>query len=182
MAIRHLTCKRLNAGGAQPPAGKQGGLEMTDITKQSLGELKELYIRKIKYWSQQKLKHEEKIEQCRREIQACEAKLSHVEALVGSPAAPKASAAKTSRRRTKKRRIRQSPVKMATLLALRNRPGELLTTKQLLTAIRKDTGKRVSRQSITVNLGLLEKEGRIGKQPAPRGSGARFVYSVVPGA
>ncbi len=157
---------------------------MPDITTRSLGELKELYTRKIKYWSQQKLKHEEKIEQCRREIKACEAKLRHVEALIGSPAAPApppAATAKTSRRRTKKRRIRRSPVKMATLLALRNRPGELLTTRQVLTAIRKDTHKRVSRQSVTVNLGLLEKEGRVRKQPAPRGSGARFVYSIVPG-
>ncbi len=181
MAIRHLTRERLFTGSAQPPAGKQGGFEMTDITQRSLGELKELYIRKIKYWSQQKLEHEEKIEQCRREIKACETKLRHVEALVGSPAAPRAAAAKAPRRRTKRRRIRQSPVKMATLLALRNRPGELLTTRQLLTAIRKDTSKRVSRQSVTVNLGLLEKEGRVRKQPAPRGSGARFVYSIVPG-
>ncbi|MCP4204320.1 MAG: hypothetical protein GY769_20595, partial [bacterium] len=108
MAIRHLTRERLTAGGVQPPAGKQGGLEMTDITKQSLGELKELYIRKIKHWSQQKLEHEKKIEQCRREIGACEAKLRHVEALIGSPVAPPAAAAKPTRRRTNKRRIRQS--------------------------------------------------------------------------
>ncbi len=156
---------------------------MTDITQRSLGELKELYIRKIKYWSQQKLEHEEKIEQCRREIKACETKLRHVEALVGGPAAPKkAAAVKAPRRRGKKRRIRQSPVKMATLVALRNRPGERLNTKRLLAAIRKDTGKRVSRQSVNVNLGLLEKEGRVSKHPAPRGSGARFVYSMVPGA
>lgn len=158
---------------------------MTDITQRSLGELKELFTRKIEYWSQQKLEHEKKIEECRREIEACEAKLRHVEALIGSPSAPAAApaaAAKTPRRRKKQRRIRQSPVKAATLLALRNRPGEQLTTKQVLTAIRKDTSKRVSRQSVTVNLGLLEKEGRVRKQPAPRGSGARFVYSIVPGA
>ncbi|MCP5118647.1 MAG: hypothetical protein GY953_48155, partial [bacterium] len=146
---------------------------MTDITKRSLGELKELYTRKIHYWNQQKLEHEKQIEQCRREIQACEAKLRHVEALVGSPAVPKAKPAKAPRRRAKKRRTRRSPVKTATLLALRNRPGELLTTRKLLTAIRKDTSKRVSRQSVTVNLGLLEKEGRVRKQPAPSGSGAR---------
>ena len=153
---------------------------MKDITQRSLGELKELYTRKIEYWRQQKLEHEKKIEECRREIAACEAKLRHVEALVGSPAAPKPAAKKPARRR-KKRRIRQSPVKMATLLALRNRAGEPLTTRQLLAAIRNDTGKRVSRQSVNVNLGLLEKEGRVRKQPAPRGTGARFVYSAVPG-
>ncbi len=162
---------------------------MADITKRSLGELKELYTRKIQYWSQQKLEHEKKIEQCRREIEACQAKLRHVLALVGAPAAPAAAvpgavrtSVKAPRQRKKRRRIRQSPVKMATLLALRNRPGELLTTKQLLTAIRKDTGKRVSRQSVNVNLGLLEKERRVRKQPAPRGSGSRFVYSIMPGS
>ncbi len=154
---------------------------MTDITQRSLGELKELYARKIDYWRQQKIEHEKKIEQCQREIQACESKLRHVEALIGSPAAPAAPAKKATRKR-KKRRIRQSPVKMATLLALRNRPGEQLTIRKLLTAIRKDTRKKVSRQSVTVNLGLLEKEGQVRKQPAPRGSGARFVYSIVPEA
>ncbi len=155
---------------------------MSDITTRSLGELRELYNQKIDYWNQQKLEHEEKIEQCHREIAACEAKLRHVEALISpspAPAAPE-TAAKTRPRR-KRRRIRQSPVKMATLLALRNRSGKQLTTQQVLTAIHKDTGKRVSRQSVTVNLGILDKEGRVHKQPAPSGSGARFVYSIVPG-
>ena len=151
---------------------------MKDITKHSLGELKALYTRKIQYWQQQKLEHEKKIEQCRREIVACEAKLRHVEALVGSPAA--APAAPAPRRRIKGRRRRRSPVKAATLAALRNRPGERLTTQKLMTAIRHDTGKRVSRQSVNVNLGLLEKEGFISKLAAPRGAGARFVYSAVP--
>ncbi len=156
---------------------------MTDMTQRSLGELQQLYTRKIEYWRKKQLEHEKGIEQCRREIAACQGKLSHVEALIGGPAAPKkAAAAKAIRRRGKKRRIRQSPVKMATLVALRNRPGERLNTRQLLAAIRKDTGKRVSRQSVNVNLGLLEKERRVSKHPAPRGSGARFVYSVVPGA
>lgn len=154
---------------------------MTDISQHSLGELKEFYTRKIRYWSEQKEKHEKKLEQCEREIEACETRLRHVEALLGSPPAPTAqTAAKPRRRRSKRRRIRQSPVKMATLLALRNRPDELLTTKQLLAAIHKDTGKRVSRQSVNVNLGILEKEGRLIKQPAPRGAGARFVYTLAP--
>ena len=142
----------------------------------------ELYTRKIRYWSRQKDEHEKKIEQCRREIRACQAKLRHVEALIGSPAtkAPLKTTSVKRKRRTKKRRRRRSPVKIDTLQALRNRPGERLTTKQLLAAIRQDTGKRVSRQSVNVNLGLLEKEGLLQKLPAPRGSGARFVYSAVP--
>ena len=153
---------------------------MKDIAKRSLGELKELYSRKIRYWTDQQHEHEKKIAQCKQEIKAYEAKLRHVEALMGAPAAPKAATA--PRRRTKKRRRRASPVKVATLQALRNRPGERLTTKQLITAIRKDTGKRVSRQSVNVNLRLLEKEGLLRKQPAPSGAGARFVYSAMPRA
>ncbi|MCP3957887.1 MAG: hypothetical protein GY719_08550 [bacterium] len=154
---------------------------MKDITKQSLGELKALYNRKIEFWTKKKLEHEKEIDKCRREIKACQTKLRHVEALVSAPAGAPKAAPKVTRRRGKRRR-RTSPVKIATLQALRNRPGERLTTKRLLTAIRHDTGKRVSRQSVNVNLGLLEKEGLIKKFPAPRGAGARFVYSAVPSA
>ena len=153
---------------------------MADVTQHSLGELQAIYTRKIRYWKDQLLAHEKKIEQCRREIAACEAKLRHVEALVGSPkAAPKAAAVSAPKRGKKRRRKRQSPVKTATWQALRNRAGERLTTQQVLTAIRHDTGKRVSRQSVNVNLGLLEKEGSVRKFPAPKGAGARFVYSAV---
>lgn len=149
---------------------------MANTAKLSLAELKALYTRKIEYWQRQKLEHEKQIEQCQQEIQACETKLRHVQALIGEPSTP---VPKTPRRRTRKRRQRHSPVKLATLQALRNRPGERLTTKQLLTAIRKDSGKRVSRQSINVNVGLLEREGLVLKQPAPKGAGARFVYSAL---
>ncbi len=160
---------------------------MKDVSNQSLSELKTLYTRKIEYWEKEKLAAGKKIEQCRREIDACEAKLRHILALIGGPAAPVAAAPKKvasgkTRGRKKRTRNRKSPVKAATLQALRNRPGERLTTKQLLTAIRKDTRKRVSRQSVNVNLGLLENEGRVHKYPAPRGSGSRFVYTIVAGA
>ena len=154
---------------------------MKDITTQSLGELKALYTRKIQHFTAEKLAAEKKIDQCRREIKAAEGKLRHIEALVGgAAAAPKAAATKAPRRRGRKRRPRSSPVKIATLQALRNRPGQRLTTRQLLAAIRHDTGKRVSRQSVNVNLGLLEKEKSIQRFPAPRGAGARFVYSALP--
>ena len=46
---------------------------MTDISKHSLGELKELYTRKIRYWSEQQLEHEKQLARCKREIKACEA-------------------------------------------------------------------------------------------------------------
>lgn len=150
----------------------------TENTNRSLGELKELYNRKVKYWSDKKREHEKAIERCRREIQACDAKLRHIEALLGIPRAKPAAAPR--RRGKKQRRRRPGPVKVATLQAMRNRPGERLTTKQLLAAIRHDTGKRVSRQSVNVNLGQLEKEGLVQKHAAPRGTGARFVYSALP--
>ena len=40
--------------------------------------------------------------------------------------------------------------------------------------------RRVSRQSINVNLNLLEKAGHIQRRPAPRGSGgAHYVFSAT---
>ena len=148
------------------------------VKQQSLGELEAQYKRQLQYWANQKLQHEKKIEECRREMAACEANLRHVQALVGGPAAIAAAVAPTGRRAKPKRR-RKSPVRAATLQALRNRPGERLTTRQLLAAIRKDTRKKVSRQSVNVNVGILEQQGLIRRDPAPRGTGSRFVYSAV---
>lgn len=148
------------------------------MKQRSLGELEELYQRKLQYWANQKLAHEKKIEECRREMAACEAKLRHVQALIGGQQEP-AVADVAPGRRPKQKRRRKSPVREATLQALRNRPGERLTTRQLLAAIRQDTRKKVSRQSVNVNVGILEQQGLIRRDPAPRGSGSRFVYSAV---
>ncbi len=151
---------------------------MTSNANRSLGELRSLYTKKLQTWRRQQQEHEQKIEECRQQIRACEAKLNHIQALMNEPGKAVAPPVKTGRR-TKVRRQRRSPVKIAALQALHNRPGQRLTTKQLLTAIRKDTGKRVSRQSINVNIGLLETEGLVQKLPAPKGAGARFVYSAL---
>ena len=150
---------------------------MADMKSKSLGELETLYEGKLRYWRQQQQQHEKKIEECKQQIAACEAKLRHVRALTGKPSGKMASAAPPQNK--KQKRQRKSPVREATLRALRNRPGERLTTKQLLTAIRADGRKKVSRQSVNVNVALLEKAGLIRRDPAPRGSGARFVYSAI---
>ena len=141
------------------------------MKQRSLGELEELYQRKLQYWANQKLAHEKKIEECRREMAACEAKLRHVQALIGGKQEP-AVAGVAPGRRPKQKRRRKSPVREATLQALRNRPGERLTTQQLLAAIRQDTRKKVSRQSVNVNVGILEQQGLIRRDPAPRGTGS----------
>ena len=70
----------------------------------------------------------------------------------------------------------------ATLKVLRNRPGQRLTVAQIRTLIRKDTNRRASRQSVNVNLDILEQAGfrydsslfpvlhdRYGVPGAPRG-------------
>ena len=80
----------------------------------------------------------------------------------------------------RRRRRRRAPVKEVTHLVLKNRPGQWLTARQVRAAIRKDTSKRVSRQSVNVNLNLLEKAGQVRRRPAPKGSGgARYVFQAV---
>lgn len=154
---------------------------MMENEERSLGELEELYNRQIQEWAAKRREHEKEIERCQREIQARRAKLRHVEALLGKSGTQTANGAPETPEE-KERRRRLAPVKIATWRALRHRPGKRLTTRELLAAIHEDIGKWVSRQSVNVNLGVLEKEGRVQKHPAPRSSGARFVYEAVPGA
>ena len=154
---------------------------MAKNTTLSLGELKQFYTQQLQYWIAQQRQYEQYVEQCQREIQACRANLHHVEALLGTEAARTTATPAPVRRGKKKRRRRDGPVKVATLQALRNRPGQRLSTKQLLAAIRQDTRKKVSRQAININLGQLENEGKVQKFPAPRGTKARFVYAALPG-
>jgi hypothetical protein len=151
-----------------------------DVSQQSLGDLKKHYSGEIRALVRRQAEHEEQAAECKRKIKLLEAKLRHVEALLGGAPASRPAAVAGGKKKGKRRR--QSPVRDATLAALRARPGERLTTRQLVTAIRKDRSRRVSRQAVNVNLGLLEREGLVLKEPAPAGSGARFVYSVVPRA
>ena len=148
---------------------------MAKSKDRSLGELEALYKSKIRQWTDQRAGLATQLAQCDQQLRAYEEKLRWVRTLIVSPE----GALPATPARTKKRR-RKSPVKEVTYQVLRNRPGQWLTAKQILTAIRKDTSKRVSRQSINVNINLLEKAGQLRRRPAPKGSGgAHYVFSAV---
>ena len=141
----------------------------------SLGELEALYKSKISQWTERRRELTTQIVQCDQQIRTFDEKLRWVRTLITSPE----GALPASPKGGKKRR-RKSPVKEVTHQVLRNRPGQWLTAQQILTAIRKDTHKRVSRQSVNVNLNLLEKAGQIQRRRAPKGSGgAHYVFSAV---
>ncbi len=142
---------------------------------QSLGELEATYQQKMKHWSEQRAALVAKLDDCDRELRAYEEKLHWVQTLIVSPHGPALPLPGKQRRR------RKSPVKLVTYQTLKNRPGQWLTAQQIMTAIRKDSSKRPSRQSVNVNLNLLEKAGKIQRRPAPRGKsgGAHYVYSVT---
>lgn len=141
----------------------------------SLGEMEATYQRQLQHWTGQRTELVAKLSHVDQQLRAAEEKLRWVQTLIASPNGALPSAApKTGGRR------RKSPVKELTYQVLRNRPGQWLTGGQIKTAIRKDTNKRPSRQSINVNLRLLEKQGKIRRRPAPKGSGgAHYVYSAV---
>ncbi|MEE8524230.1 MAG: hypothetical protein V3T72_09890 [Thermoanaerobaculia bacterium] len=148
---------------------------MTTGKHLSLGELEALYRQKIKTLTEERTALANRIGECDDKLKTFEEKLRWVRTLI---AAPDSSAPLPVAR--KKRRQRRSPVRVATLKALRNHPGQWLTAQQILAAIRKTTHKRVSRQSVNVNLNKLEKARQVRRRPAPAGSGgAQFVYSAV---
>ena len=151
---------------------------MENIKQRSLEELEQDYQGKLRHWKDRRQQHLKKAEECEQRVLVYEQKLSHIQALVNGPGAaappPKAAPVK----RTGKRR-RKSPIRDATLLVLRNRPGQKLTAAQVRTAIRKDTHRRGTRQSVNVNLNQLVQAGLVKKARAPKGSGAQFVYWAV---
>ena len=154
-----------------------------NIKQQSLAELEELYQKKLRHWTDRRLKLLNEAELCEQQMAVYEQKLRHIKALVsGTEAAASAPqavpvAAPAFKRRGK--RGRKSPIRDATLLALRNRPGQKLTAAQIRTAIRKDTHRRGTRQSVNVNLNQLSRAGLVKRARAPKGSGAQFVYWAV---
>ncbi len=147
---------------------------MASTKDRSLGEMEATYQQKLQYWTGQRSELVARLAHVDGQLKACEEKLRWVQTLISSPDGALPAPAKTGRRR------RKSPVKELTYRVLANRPGQWLTGAQIKTAIRKDTHKRPSRQSINVNLRLLEKTGNIRRRPAPKGSGgAHYVYSAV---
>lgn len=147
---------------------------MAESKDRSLGELESTYKQKLKHWTDQRAELVARLAHVDQQLRACEEKLRWVQTLIVSPDGALPPAPKKGRRR------RRSPVKELTYKVLANRPGQWLTGSQIKTLIRKDFHKRPSRQSINVNLRLLEKTGRIRRRPAPKGSaGAHYVYSAV---
>ncbi len=149
-----------------------------NIRQRSLDELEALYQKKLQAWTDRRQKHLKQAEECQQQIALYEQKLRHVKALVNGPQAVTAPLPATPVKRSGKRR-RKSPIRDATLLALRNRPGQKLTAAQVRTAIRKDTHRRGTRQSVNVNLNQLVRAGLVKRARAPKGSGAQFVYWAV---
>ncbi len=148
---------------------------MASSKDRSLGELEATYQQQLQHWTAQRADLVAKLADVDAQIRASEEKLRWVQTLISSPDGALPSPPKKPRRRSRK-----SPVKQVTYGVLANRPGKWLTGAQIKTAIRKDFHKRPSRQSINVNLRLLEKAGKIRRRPAPKGSGgAHYVYSAV---
>ncbi len=145
---------------------------MEGSKNRSLGELETSYRNKIQELTDQRTQLAAQLDSCDEKLRAFQEKLHWVQTLIVAPDGGRIP--KPTKRR------RKSPVKLLTYQVLRDRPGQWLTAKQIFTAIRKDTKKRVSRQSINVNLNLLEKSGQIRRRPAPKGSGgAQYVFSAV---
>ncbi len=148
---------------------------MKDIKQRSLEELEELYRQKVAHWQGRRQQFLKQAQECEQQVVLYEEKLRHIQALVNGPAAAPRPAPV---RRGGKRR-RKSPIRDATLLVLRNRPGQKLTAAQIKTAIRKDTHRRGTRQAINVGLNVLAEAGLVQRARAPKGSGAQFVYWAV---
>jgi hypothetical protein len=145
---------------------------MKGSKNRSLGELEALYRQKIKHYGDQRAALVGQLRRCDEQLKTYEEKLRWVKNLIASPEGALPS--------PPRRRRRKAPVKEVTYLVLKNRPGQWLTAAQVRTAIRNDTSKRVSRQSVNVNLNLLEKAGQVRRRPAPKGSGgARYVFQAV---
>ncbi len=150
-----------------------------NIKQRSLEELEDLYRDKLQHWKDRRRQHLKQAEECEQQMALYEQKLRHIQALVNGPrAAPAPSAASTPAAPVKRsvKRRRKSPIRDATLLVLRNRPGQKLTAAQVRTAIRKDTHRRCTRQAVNVNLNQLTRAGLVKRARAPKGTGAQFVY------
>ena len=146
---------------------------MEDIKSQSLGQLQAVYEKQLDALNRQRAEHMQKVVECDREIADRELKLDQIRMLLGEkPLAPVTAAGIP-------RRARKSPVRTATLQVLRNLSDQRLSVKEIRTLIRKDVGRRVSRQAVNVNLDQLEQAGLVRRYAAPRGTGARFVFGAA---
>ena len=152
---------------------------MSDIKNQSLAELEKLYQQKLQHWTERRREALRQAEEHEKQIQIYADKLSYIQALVGGDPTPRAGPTSRPPSSTGTKRRRRSLIREATLQVLRNRPGQRLTAAQIRTAIRKDTNRRASRQTVNNNLNVLEEDGFVQRARAPRGSGAQFVFWAV---
>ena len=161
---------------------------MNDIKNRSLAELETLYQQKLRHWTGRRDELLKQVQGCEQKMAAYDQKLRYIRALAGGSEAAAAAPVKVAQanqkiaqanQSAKSKRRRKSPIRDATLQVLRNRPGQKLTVAQIRTAIRKDTHKRASRQAVNVNVDVLEETGLVKRAPAPKGSGARFVFWAV---
>ncbi len=147
---------------------------MTTGKDRSLGEIEAGYKDKIKALTDQRVVIAKQLEEIDQKLRVYNEKLHWVRTLIVAP-----DSAEQLPRRKRKRGPRRSPVREAVYQVLSDRRGQWFTARQIGTLIRKDTNKRPSRQAVNVNLNLLEKNGRVQRAPAPRGSGgAQFVFSA----
>ncbi len=153
---------------------------MDDIKNLSLTQLEDLYTKRLAHWAEQRQGFLKQAQACEQRMAETEQKLRHIQALIGGPQAFAATSFPgSSVKPTKKRRRRKSVIREATLTALRNRPGQKLSAAQIRTAIRKDTNRRCSRQSVNNNVNVLEEDGLVKRARAPKGTGAQFVFWAV---
>ncbi len=152
---------------------------MEDIKNLSLVELESLYKKRVAHWSEQRQRFLKQAQECEQRMRETDQRLRHVQALIGGPQSAAAASFPSPVQRSKKKRRRKSPIREATLTALRNRPGQRLSAAQIRTAIRKDTHRRCSRQSVNNNVNVLEEDGLVKRARAPRGTGAQFVFWAV---
>ncbi len=152
---------------------------MDSIKNRSLAELEVLYQKKLQHWSDRRQEHLKQAQECEQQMTLYDQKLRHIRALVNGPQAAAAPPVLPAPVKRRGKRRRKSPIRDATLLVLRNRPGLKLTSGQIRTAIRKDTHKRCSRQAVNVNVNVLEEAGLVRREKAPKGTGAQFVYWAV---
>ncbi len=155
---------------------------MSEIKNRSLAELEGLYKEKLQHWTEQRLGYLKQAQECEAKMRLYDQKLRHIQALVDPNAVAKAPPPMLSVATEKRKpatKYRDTPLRRATLQVLRNRPGQKLTTRQIRTLIRKDTNKRCSRQTVNNNVNILEEQGKILRQRAPKGTGSQFVFWAV---
>ncbi len=154
---------------------------MSEIKNRSLAELESLYKGKLKHWTDQRLGYLKQAQECEQKMRAYDQKLRHIQALVDPNAAAKAPpilSVATGKPKSGTK-YRDTPLRRATLQVMRDRPGQKLTARQIRTLIRKDHSKRCSRQTVNNNVNVLEEQGKIMRERAPKGTGSQFVFWAV---